>query len=121
MLRGEHCHREQTVECAPSVGRAAGPRGRGAARDSLLERAVDYACDPAHGIDLVILAGDLFETHQPDAALTGRVIAALERLPMPLLTTPGNHDEITYAQSVYRRARWPGILVTRATPSSRAR
>jgi DNA repair exonuclease SbcCD nuclease subunit len=87
------------------------------ARDRLLDRAVAYACDPAHGIDLVVVAGDLFESHEPDSTLIGRATAALRRLPMPLVTTPGNHDEITYASSVYRRTPWPGVLVTTPGPS----
>jgi hypothetical protein len=39
------------------------------------------------------------------------------------VTVPGNHDELTYARSVYRleAAAWPGVLVTRPDPGPVAR
>jgi exonuclease SbcD len=83
-------------------------------RDGLLGRAVDFAL--AERLDLVVVAGDLFETHRPEAALAERALAQLRRLTdggVALVTTPGNHDEVTYADSVYRqrRSEWPGLLV----------
>jgi len=86
-----------------------------------LERIVDWALDPAHDISAVLIAGDLFETHEPDAELLGRAIGALSRLPAAgktLITVPGNHDEYSYPESVYRTAgaRWPGVLVATPTP-----
>ncbi len=54
---------------------------------------------------MVIIAGDLFETHKPEPALVEEVVAQLERLEragVAVVTVPGNHDEITYADSVYR-------------------
>jgi DNA repair protein SbcD/Mre11 len=85
-------------------------------RDGLLGRAVDCALNPDHAIDAVVLAGDLFETHRPDPALlemTLLQLGRLERAGVFLLTVPGNHDEISYPDSVYRReaSRWPGVLV----------
>ncbi|HHX50182.1 MAG TPA: DNA repair exonuclease [Clostridia bacterium] len=90
-------------------------------RDRLLGQAVDYALDKKAAIDLVIIAGDLFETHRPPRELTERVIRELERLEeggIRLVTVPGNHDEITYHDSVYRqeKERWPGLLVTNPRP-----
>ena len=90
-------------------------------RDRLLSWAVDYALDEKAAIDLVIVAGDLFETHRPPRELTERVIrdlARLEEAGIHLITVPGNHDEITYHDSVYRqeKERWPGLLVTNPQP-----
>lgn len=88
-------------------------------RDALLGQAVDVAL--AERVDLVVIAGDLFESYQPEAALVAATLAQLRRLTsagIALITVPGNHDELTYARSVYRRegARWPGVLVTRPDP-----
>lgn len=95
--------------------------GVGRERDSILKVAVDLALDPAREIRLVLIAGDLFETHRPEAALVEDVIRQLGRLEaagIRVVTVPGNHDEITYNDSVYRREarRWPGLLVTAPMP-----
>jgi DNA repair exonuclease SbcCD nuclease subunit len=101
-------------------------KGRQRERDSVLERAVDYAVASPHGIGLVIIAGDLFETHQPEAGLVGMVLRQLRRLEasgVQLVTVPGNHDEITYPHSVYRvyGREWPGVLVENPHPEAVAR
>jgi len=49
-------------------------------RDSVFETAVNWAIDPENGIDFVIIAGDLFETHTPDPALVEYVLSLLRRL-----------------------------------------
>ncbi|NLW55054.1 MAG: DNA repair exonuclease [Firmicutes bacterium] len=90
-------------------------------RDQLLKRAVDLALTPTSGIRLVIIAGDLFETHRPGTELVEAVLRELRRLEqanIPVITVPGNHDEITYHDSVYRQRRndWPGFLVTNPMP-----
>lgn len=84
-------------------------------RDARLSAAVDWAL--AHGVHLVLIAGDLFETHRPPAPLVDSVIRDLGRLVrsgVHVVTLPGNHDEISYHDSVYRKeeARWPGTLIT---------
>ncbi len=89
-------------------------------RDRLLARAVDLALDPDRRIGLVVIAGDLFETHRPEEPLVAAVVAQLRRLEqagIPVVTVPGNHDEITYPNSVYRRGDWPGLLVTNPHPA----
>lgn len=103
-----------------------GPRAeeRQKERDSLLTRAVDWVL-AARGADMVIIAGDLFETHRPPVSLAERVVADLERLVhagVPVVTVPGNHDEITYHDSVYRQygARWPGVLIREPMPAHAA-
>ena len=84
-------------------------------RDGRLRAAVDWAL--AHGIDLVLIAGDLFETHRPPAPLVDACVQDLSRLVhagVQVVTLPGNHDEISYHDSVYRKeqTRWPGVLIT---------
>lgn len=91
-------------------------------RNDILRKAVDVALDSAHGIDMVIIAGDLFDSHCPAAPLAERTIRELERLQRAgkvVLTVPGNHDEITYRNSIYcqRESRWPGLLVREPNPS----
>lgn len=92
-------------------------------RDSVFETIVNRAIDPENGIDFVIIAGDLFETHTPDPALVEYVLSLLRRLEgagIRTITVPGNHDEITYHNSVYREyggeRTWPGILVRNPMP-----
>ncbi|MEX2535307.1 MAG: DNA repair exonuclease [Trueperaceae bacterium] len=89
-------------------------RERRSRRDKVLEQAVDFAL--ASELQLVVIAGDLFETHRPEPTLVQHVLAQLRRLEeagVAVVTTPGNHDEITYADSVYHQAKaeWPGLLV----------
>jgi len=93
-------------------------------RDRLLTRAVDRVL-AGGDIHMVIIAGDLFETHRPPPALVDEVLADLERLVqagVALVTVPGNHDEITYHDSVYRQhgARWPGVLIRQPMPAHAA-
>jgi len=50
----------------------------------------------------------------------GRVLTTLKRIPQSgrtLVTVPGNHDEYSYPESVYRQQarHWPGTLVTSPT------
>lgn len=89
-------------------------------RDGVLTRAVDVALEA--GARLAVVAGDLFDDFDPPAKLVEEVLAQLRRLEgsgvLPV-TVPGNHDEITYGASVYRRRRseWPGVLVTEPSPA----
>jgi len=91
-------------------------------RDAVLRKAVDLALSPLESVDGVIIAGDLFEHHRPPAALVEGALRQLSRLTQGgkfLLTVPGNHDEISYHDSVYRQyaERWPGVLVTNPQPA----
>jgi predicted phosphodiesterase len=88
-------------------------------RDALLGEAVNLAL--SERVDLVVIAGDLFEHYRPEPALVAGVVRELQRLQaagIALITVPGNHDELSYARSVYRveAERWPGVLVTRPDP-----
>ncbi|MBE3598786.1 MAG: DNA repair exonuclease [Limnochordaceae bacterium] len=91
-------------------------------RDALLRAAVDWSLRPEHRIGMVVIAGDLFETHTPDEALAASAVRELGRLVeagIAVVTVPGNHDEITYHNSIYRRwaDRWPGVLVQHPFPA----
>ncbi|EEG78707.1 metallophosphoesterase family protein [Dethiobacter alkaliphilus] len=99
---------------------------RGRERDNFLTRAVDFALDKKNEISAVLIAGDLFETHRPPAELLEYVLSQLNRLVennLYLVTVPGNHDEVSYQDSVYKTAqkRWPGVLVLNPNPAEIAR
>ncbi len=88
-------------------------------RDGLLDLADDVV--RREGVHLVLIAGDLFDDHRPPAALAERVAGTLARWEaagVRVVTAPGNHDEITHRDSVYREraASWPGVLVREALP-----
>jgi DNA repair exonuclease SbcCD nuclease subunit len=89
--------------------------------DGLLGRLVDFALLPDSGIGGVIIAGDLFDLHDPPARMVERVLHDLGRLEagdVRVCTVPGNHDEYSYPNGVYRRwaVSWPGTLVTEPAP-----
>ena len=86
-------------------------------RDGLLGRAVDLALKQK--VHMVVIAGDLFDHHRPLPGLVENVVKELRRLEkegIRVITVPGNHDEITYHDSVYRQGSWPGLLVTNPHP-----
>jgi DNA repair exonuclease SbcCD nuclease subunit len=90
-------------------------------RDEFLRRAVDFAINKTNQIDAVVIAGDLFETHRPEQAVLEMTRGQLKRVEQAgvfLVTVPGNHDEITYQDSVYRQdvERWPGVLAQNPNP-----
>lgn len=98
---------------------------RTAERNLLLSRAADFALKRENKIDGVILAGDLFETHRPDRGLLEATLTQLERLVRAekfVITVPGNHDEVSYRDSVFRleAARWPGVLALNPNPAELA-
>jgi exonuclease SbcD len=87
-----------------------GERGEERSRDFLnaFLRAVDYAAGSAKPVDFVVIAGDLFDTHDPDEGLVVQVEAAFEKLEkanLPVLIAPGTHDAPSSRRSVYRRLR----------------
>jgi DNA repair exonuclease SbcCD nuclease subunit len=89
-----------------------GERGPERSRDFLnaFLRAVEYAAGNAKPVDFVVIAGDLFDTHDPDEGLVVQVETAFERLAkanVPVLVAPGTHDAPSYRRSVYRRLRLP--------------
>lgn len=58
-------------------------------------------------VDLLCIAGDLFDQPCPPTALTARVREALGDASVPVLLIPGNHDPLT-EKSPYVSGRWPG-------------
>jgi DNA repair exonuclease SbcCD nuclease subunit len=89
-----------------------GERGVERSRDllSAFLRAVEFAAGEARPVDLVAIAGDLFDTHDPDSGLVYQVEAAIEKLHkagVPVFLVPGTHDAYSYRRSVYRRLRLP--------------
>lgn len=89
-----------------------GERGEERARDllSAFLRAIDYATGSDRPVDIVAVAGDLFDVHDPEEGLVFQVESALERLSaakIPVLIVPGTHDAHAYRRSVYRRLRLP--------------
>ncbi len=92
---------------------------RKSARDLLFGRLIEKACSEA---DMLIISGDLFDRHDPEPALISQVKAGLRRFSSGggvAILVPGNHDEITYPRSVYRKEGWDGLctLVTSPLPS----
>ncbi len=93
---------------------------RTAERDRQLSKLVDAAlqCE----VHMFLIAGDLFDRHRPDSSLVQYVLGELRRLQsqgVAVVTVPGNHDEITYHDSVYRAYAdvWPGVLITSPQPA----
>ena len=56
----------------------------------------------AERVDLVLIAGDLFDHPRVGDATADRVIAELARLDQPTVIIPGNHDCID-DESIYKR------------------
>ncbi len=87
-----------------------GDHGPERTRDFLgaFQRAVEFAVSPGHPVDLVVIAGDLFDTHDPDESLVFQVESCFERLSkanIPVALVPGTHDAYSYRRSIYRRIR----------------
>lgn len=81
---------------------------------SAFEKMAGYAADPVNGISLMIVAGDLFDTHKPDLPLAERVMEVLRRVTengVKLFILPGNHDSASYRNSVYRSEDFPGTVI----------
>lgn len=90
-------------------------------RDRVLKDITSWLLNHKREIDLVLIVGDLFENHRPDTALVESVMAELRawvNAGLTVITVPGNHDEITYRDSVFQLYgdRWPGILITNPMP-----
>jgi len=69
--------------------------------DLHLERLADKACDSlaavidlaiAQHVEMVIIAGDLFDHNRVERRLVNFTVEQLRRLPIPVIVLPGNHD-----------------------------
>ncbi len=79
---------------------------RQAVRESL-KATVDLAL--AEAVDLVLIAGDLFDSNAVSGNLVDEAVVQLKRLaPVPACILPGTHDCYD-ASSVYRRPQFQGI------------
>lgn len=59
-------------------------------------------------VDVLVLAGDIFEDNAVEPVLVQKVIDLLGRARCPVLLLPGNHDH-GGAGSVYRHPAWPRV------------
>ena len=89
------------------------------ARLDAITRLADLAAE--RGCAFVVVAGDVFETNQPDARTVTRTLERLGRFDVPVYLLPGNHDPYD-AASIYRNASFvercpPDVeVLTDATP-----
>ena len=87
---------------------ASQPAGQAAARRresrELLFRLAEYV--NGHGIDLVLLAGDLFDSASPFRETGEQLAAALGRMEARVLIAPGNHDWCAPG-SPWETVAWP--------------
>ena len=70
----------------------------------LTDRLVDYAND--HGVELLLLAGDLFDSDQLYGQTAQELARSLARFRGHAVIAPGNHDPYT-ARSASARTLWP--------------
>ncbi len=78
------------------------------------EKLVNYTANPSNEIDILIIAGDLFDSHQPDRPLVEKVKDLLSKIiekNIKLYILPGNHDSYSYKNSIYRTAEFPGMII----------
>jgi len=85
-------------------------------------RILEYAGDPRNDIKAVLIAGDLFDHHDPEPDLVEKILVALKGLNdarILTITIPGTHDELSYPKSVFQthQKRWPGLLITNPLPA----
>jgi len=88
-------------------------------RDGLLGRLAAWIARPESRVGLVLIAGDLFHGYRPPEEVEQAARTALAQMAacVPVVTVPGNHDEYSYAECVYRRGTWPGRLATSPEPA----
>lgn len=84
---------------------AAGERVRDE-RLAAARRVIDVASE--RGVDLIVLAGDTFESNAVDPVLVRRVGEILGGAPCPVYVLPGNHDPIE-SGSVWTHDVWSGL------------
>lgn len=70
----------------------------------LTDRLADYVL--AEGVDLVLLAGDLFDTPAPYRDTCEQLSRSLERMAVPVFIAPGNHDFFD-TNSPWKTVSWP--------------
>jgi exonuclease SbcD len=58
-------------------------------------------------VDLLLIAGDLFDSNRPSSDVVDFAIEELRRAGRPTVIIPGNHDCVN-TQSIYHRVNFPG-------------
>jgi len=89
-----------------SMGQVPGDKGAllRAERLNTLERIGRLAGE--HGVDFVVVAGDLFDAHTVANEVVTRAMEVLSGFPVPVFAIPGNHDFADTPESIYRRKRF---------------
>lgn len=99
-----------------------GPRGK--EHRKLLRKTFERIVDLAHtgDFDIVLIAGDLFDSNRPHQTTVEFVATQIARLDIPVCILPGNHD--CYDEgSIYRRASLPdnALILTRQPTALKVR
>lgn len=69
-------------------------------------------------VDVLVIAGDLFDTYNPSPSAVGRAHHELDRVRgagIPVCVIPGNHDDVWYPGSIWRRDNLGTVLFDQAT------
>ncbi len=77
-------------------------------RDAAFRRAIEAALGA--GVQIVLIAGDLFDTHRPEERavhFARRELARLREAGIQVLAVPGTHDSLLRPDCVYRRESLP--------------
>jgi len=80
--------------------------------EAAFKRAVDFACDPSNAIDLVLIAGDLFDSHNPEERLVALAESQFQRIAdagIRAVLISGTHDSYRYPDCIYRMRTFPGV------------
>ncbi len=82
------------------------PPEQGAIKKKKTELLLDALADHGRACDLVLLAGDLFDRPEAEGEMVRLLGRALERMQVPVLIAPGNHDYLC-SGSPYMQELWP--------------
>ena len=90
--------------------------GKAAERSNDLESALVRALDVAveKNVHAILIAGDLFNLHNPPRDLISRTKATLAKAAgagIPIILIPGTHDSYRYSKCVYRHNEFTGVDV----------
>ncbi len=93
-----------------------GERAEERSRDfeAAFKRAVDFACDPSNAIDLVLIAGDLFDSHNPEERLVALAESQFQKIAdagKRAVLIAGTHDSYRYPDCIYRVRSFPGVEI----------
>lgn len=69
----------------------------------------------AHEVDLLLIAGDLYEQERFTPSTASFLQTELEEFGLPVYIAPGNHDHYTQ-KSLYATVQWPGNVHIFKTP-----